>query len=292
MARINIEDSLYKDNRFTDLCIAFGCKYKALGSLTALWALGQQYYKREQSPIPRDKWNEQRLPKELLDIGWAVEREDGIHVDGAAKQFKWLVDNQENASAGGKESAKRPRDEKGRLLPKQTPSEVQAAAGLSQANPSESSAPTPTPSLSPTLIHSTNSGISFSDENDSESAAKPRRESRRGKKTQGLIARYCELWREKYGGNPPILGKDAGIAGRIAKDISEEKINLYLEAFFQMPDPWLTKVKHPLSQLELKINEVAVFADCGKFTTRTEVNQQDKGAAQFSQLDRIRRGEL
>ena len=96
------------------------------------------------------------------------------------------------------------------------------------------------------------------------------------KKTNQFISKYCQLFKNRYGSNPVISQKIAGIAKRISTTLGEEKAVFYLEAFFAMPDANLVKNKHPLTQFEFKLNEITVFANSGKFTTQSEANNMDK----------------
>lgn len=109
-------------------------------------------------------------------------------------------------------------------------------------------------------------------------------------KANYLIKKYCELFKLKYSSSPEISGKDAGIAKRIASELSEEKVNLYLEAFFSMPDAWLMKAKHPLHLFETKKNEIVVFANSGKFTSQQNANSLDKSVDFQEKLKAIRSG--
>lgn len=111
-------------------------------------------------------------------------------------------------------------------------------------------------------------------------------------KSQLFISKYCRLFKARYGTNPEMAGKNAGIAERISKNLSEEKIEIYLEAFFRMPDSGLIKSKHPLSFFELKLNEIVVFANSGAFTTQTQARQIDQSASTFDMLQQIREGKL
>ncbi len=111
-------------------------------------------------------------------------------------------------------------------------------------------------------------------------------------KTNFLIAKYCEAWKVRYGSNPPITGKDSGIAKRLAKNLSEDGISKYLDAFFSMPDAHTIKAKHPFEIFEMKLKEIAVFADSGKFVTRTQANQADCFASNQILLEKVRSGEL
>lgn len=112
------------------------------------------------------------------------------------------------------------------------------------------------------------------------------------KKANAFIVRYCENFKFRYGSNPVIKGKESGIAKRLAKDLSEEKISLYLDAYFQMPDAYVVKAKHPLSLLETKFNEVTVFAHSGNFMTNKQAQQADDSASNMLLLEKVRRGEV
>lgn len=98
-------------------------------------------------------------------------------------------------------------------------------------------------------------------------------------KTSGFIAAYCDRFFDRYGTNPHIDGKTAGIAKRLAKNMGEERAIQLLDAFFQMPDAELVKSKHPLVKLELKLQEVVVFADSGAFTPRAQASDVDREQA-------------
>jgi len=130
---------------------------------------------------------------------------------------------------------------------------------------------------------------------DSRSGAKTKTKPPAGSHTakpREFVAAYCERFKLRWGHNPEILGKDAGIAKRFAKDLSLEKFSLYLDAYFAMPDAWIVKAKHPLGLMETKFNEIQSFAQSGKFITMHQARQADQFAATASQLERIKRGEL
>ncbi len=107
-----------------------------------------------------------------------------------------------------------------------------------------------------------------------------------------LISKYCEAWKAKHGSSPPITGKDAGIAKRLAKGFSDERVESLLAAFFEMPDAYLFKAKHPLELFEMKLKEVAAFADSGSFVTRRQVVQFDDMASNAILLDQVRKGQV
>jgi len=109
-----------------------------------------------------------------------------------------------------------------------------------------------------------------------------------------LIALYCDMWRQRHQVNesPPITGKDAGIVRRLLGSTSFDRLAFLLEAYFAMPEAYFVKARHPLELFESRIKEIAVFAESGKFTTRSEVVAFDQMASHAKLLNKIERGEL
>lgn len=104
MARINIEDSIYKDGRFLDLCIALGDKDKALGGLFRAWALAQTWYLTPEKMIPFKEWSAQRIPGAIIEVGLAERVGDKVRMSGVEKQFDWLLQRHRAGSRGGLKS--------------------------------------------------------------------------------------------------------------------------------------------------------------------------------------------
>lgn len=140
MARINIEDSLFKDARFIDLCIFYGDKAKALGVITWAFVVAQKFYLSEESArlIPLSEWKRQQCDDKLIEIGLAEMRPEGVYVSGSETQFAWLIQKQEAGKKGG-----RP---KSNITQKRKAGGYRAKAGESGSNPL-----TLTPTLSPSL---------------------------------------------------------------------------------------------------------------------------------------------
>lgn len=109
-------------------------------------------------------------------------------------------------------------------------------------------------------------------------------------KADAFVANYCSLFKARWGENPVITKKDAGIAKRLSMTLSPEKHALYLDAYFSMPDAWLAKIKHPLTAFESKLNEIVVFASSGTFTTNRQANQADDFASNMILLQKVREG--
>jgi hypothetical protein len=148
VARLNFDDALFKEEGFQNLLISVGDRQKAKGIVWELYELAQKYWYPDRKLIPLEAFYDRNLPEDLYAKGGLAElRDGGVYVKGSEKQFEWLFEARENGKKGGKTSAKRPRDSRGRLLsakkadktPKHPPSGDQASLGENpstlQANP-------------------------------------------------------------------------------------------------------------------------------------------------------------
>jgi hypothetical protein len=142
MARINVEDSLWADPRLVRLSIMLGSQLTAVGAVVVGWRVAQKYWCPDRLPIPESVFLEAGLPEELVTAGMADRVKGGIRMRGCEEHFAWWFQKQKAGANGGKSSAKRPRDAKGRMLPKDSkrhPSDIQAETSHSQASSSSSS---------------------------------------------------------------------------------------------------------------------------------------------------------
>lgn len=105
MARINIEDSLFKDSRFVELTLKLGDRHRALGAVLEAFMVAQEFYLdlTTNRMIPLKEWKKRKLCDAVMDSGLA-ELRDGelIYVSGSEKQFAWLIQCQ----SAGIQSAK------------------------------------------------------------------------------------------------------------------------------------------------------------------------------------------
>lgn len=265
MARINIENSIYQDLRFLNLTRKLNSVEEAIGSLVRAWTLAQTWYVKGSKLIPLSEWQKHQIRNEIIDVGLAQIIDGHVRVCGAEEQFAWLAQRVEAGRKGGLSKGKR---------------------SLAVAKRVEAVAKPPTPTPTPTLSPSSPSNSS--------SRSKKKRDGTPSESAtaQALIAGYCERFKARWGINPEIRGKEAGIARRLSNDLSSDKVELYLDAFFHIPDAWLVKAKHPLSALETKLNEVAVFASSGKFTTNKQAHQADDMATNALLLQQVRDGKI
>lgn len=285
MARINIEDQWWSDLRRSKLSKILGSEYLADAAAIRMWKLAQDFWKNERGLIPIHVWEHFEFAKECVACGLAViDREPNgterpfIYVRGSCEYLDWIREKRELAIIAGKKSAESRKKKFGSSQPPGGKGHKQPKnSSINRTEPNENSTepnpptlvPVPSPVLDLSLVPA---------------------DSTKCKKTSVFIAKYCSLFKSRYGTNPEVKGKNSGIAKRISQDLSEEKINLYLEAFFAMPDAWLVKVKHPLATFETKLNEIVVFANTGNFTTTKQVQQADNMATNALLLEQVRKG--
>lgn len=107
MPRINLEDSLFRDVRFVNLCIALGSRRAAIGAIIEAWMLAQEFVtpNNPSGQIPNDQWTLRGMADEVVGVGLARRTEDGtIEIAGAREHFAWLVQRQ---GAGSKVTDKK-----------------------------------------------------------------------------------------------------------------------------------------------------------------------------------------
>lgn len=122
MARINIDDSWWTDVRRSALIRLLKDEERADGAAVRLWKVGLDQAKKGLQSIPKKVFFLLPCAQELLTCDLAEERGDEVYVKGSSDHFSWYVDGLEQRKQAGKNSAKRPRDEKGRLLKNTRPS--------------------------------------------------------------------------------------------------------------------------------------------------------------------------
>lgn len=101
MPRINIEDSLFRDNRFFTLLIKLKSRDLAIGVLVSAWLVAQDFWKLNQNGIPKSEWKKRLLNDEIIEAGLAEDRGDFIYMSGSAEQFAWLTQRIEAGKRGG-----------------------------------------------------------------------------------------------------------------------------------------------------------------------------------------------
>lgn len=108
MARINFEDSLYRDKRFYKLLADVGMnEYTAKGILLTAWTIAQEWYlKSPHGTIPETEWKKFDAGESVIKCELARRTDSGVYVCGANDQFAWLKECQKRGSVGGKTRAR------------------------------------------------------------------------------------------------------------------------------------------------------------------------------------------
>lgn len=291
MARLNLEDQFWLD--IVHVAVKVGDMDRAIGNAARFLRFAQEKHKSGR-PVTLKEFKDQGFDEALIPF-FAERVEDPesgqilIRARGAEKHFAWIDQRRKAGREGGKKSAKRPRDTKGRLSKTKRVlgsasillgEDVQARSKQNQASISISS------SISNSSSSSNSSSTSISEEKKREMVpSEPQR-------ADHFVAAYCDRFKARWGISPPIQGKDAGIAKRLAKTLSLDRYQWLLDAYFSMPDAWLVKQKHPLNLFESKLTEVAVFADSGRFTTARQVREADNMATTMQLLNDVKEGKV
>lgn len=110
MARINIEDSLFKDARFLDLMIKTGNRDMALGMVVRAFMVAQSHFLTTDNDrlIPIEDWKKQGCSDLLIEVGLAEIRGKNVYVSGSEKQFAWLIQRQNAGKSPKTKKKKRP----------------------------------------------------------------------------------------------------------------------------------------------------------------------------------------
>lgn len=289
MARINIEECWWTDPRRSKLIKILGTEEMADAVAIKAWRLAQEHWKHNRRRVPFHIFQVLEKADALLESGLAVKEEDGsfVYVRGSSDYLDWVREKREQASDAGKKSAEIRKKKNGTAQPPGGKGSKKPKKSERKPNDDGTESNGTEPSDSGSISVSVSSSDSSSAEKEEFTNVNSQLTAEKSK-AQFFIAGYCERFRKKYGSNPEIQGKDAGIAGRVSKGLSEEKINLYLDGYFSLPDAWLSKTKHPISAFETKLNEVVVFVMTGKFITNRQVQQADDMATNMALLHKER----
>lgn len=116
MARTNIEDCWWTDPRRSKLIKLLGDEDRADGVAVKMWRIAQEFWKKDRGLVPQNIFETLENHQALVGAGLASLGDDGVYVRGSSQYLDWVHEQREKSKKGGQESAKRPRDERGRLL--------------------------------------------------------------------------------------------------------------------------------------------------------------------------------
>lgn len=258
MARINIEDSILKDDRFTDLCIKTGSRIMALGIVCEAFILGQRYFLNEESGrfIPLNEWKRKEALGLLIDVGLAEVRELGVYIKGSEKHFAWLLQKQNAGKRGGR--------------PNQNKQQEKKADALSR-KAEESGEKPPYSFLLPPSSFLLSQALAPEDKYMAQKTKKPANR----KLGAEVVGAYCDAWKLRYGTSPHIQPKDAKHLKSFAESAGLAKAKTMIGAFLTMTESWFITKRHDIPTFLNNLNAVTQFMENGRNLTSADVKTID-----------------
>lgn len=261
MARINIEDSLFKDVRFTSLMISLQSRHAAIGAIVDAFIIAQDFFLIEayNRMIPISEWKRRGALDQVIACGLAEIRGEFVYVCGSEKQFAWLIQRKNAGKSGGlSKSSNRIKRQSSLAVAKRPPSgRYPLTLPL-----------TPTLPLSPapaqTLAQS------------KELNTLPIFEKKSAPDSKNLVSVYCDLWKSKNGRSPDIRPKEAGQITKLVKDVGFDRAQKIMEVYFSMPDPYFVKRGYDVSTMISNLSAIGQFEANKKIVTSGMIRELEK----------------
>lgn len=278
MARINIEDSLLKDDKFTELCIKLGSRIQALGVVTESFILAQKYYMNEVNDrlIPLNEWHRKKELHVLLDVEMAEQFENGVYIKGSEESFSWLLQKQ----AAGKKSADLKRI-------KREMASTSVERGSTEFNVHQP----PTLTLTPTLSSFSNSNSS-SDSNNLKKPRKPKKQETDEQKALNL--KIWESYKTAYFNRWSVEAvkneKTNSQISQLGKRLGSEAIEV-VKFYVTHNDSFYLKTQHPIGLCLRDAEGLRTQMLRGKPITSNDVRNFEKQQNYFELKKAIRDGE-
>jgi hypothetical protein len=268
MARLTIEDRWWTDPRRERLSeIVGGIDHADVVAVKA-WRLAQEFWKQAFGLVPKALFFRLKHPEALIEAGLAEVQAEAVYVRGSRDYLTWAAEMREAASIGGKKSAQRPRDAKGRLkkTSKRTPSDVQANSKAVQVSDSDSV---------------------FDSDSGSENSVGQKNEKPAPKGI--FVAAYVRAYQARYGARarPDLQGKVQGMISRFVDQTPIERACDLIQVYCQMNDPWFLTKAHDFGTFVENLSKVGLALDTGKVITRTEAHQLDRKQATANVFDKL-----
>lgn len=243
MARINIEDSLFKDSRWFKLLIKVGCEHKALGLITNAWILAQTNWLKYKC-IPDSSWKKDL--DILIEVDFAEKIENGVYIKGSVDAFSWL----EQRSNSGKSKS----DRKIKSLKQNTKNVRTTAERL--PNGCRTATEPLTHSLTPSLTLTTNTNTIVENEqvvSTPQEITKVKRaktgEVKFAKESQIIKVLYGDSFFKRYGSLPAWGAKENRLANLLIDSVGVEMATKLAEFYPTYADPWHVNMRHDFGLL-------------------------------------------
>ena len=244
VGRINVYDSIYRDPKFIELCIAVGSIEAAIGSLVLAWAEAQQVFKNGQSTVPIEALRSRLKHIEaLISSGFIKPGTDGTaYVRGSSDAFSYIAEQKAGGRKGGIKSA-------------------QVRKTKREGSPSKPSEPhprvsKPSQAFQPSTSTSTStSSIQIATQSGAPPCVVP--------SSPNPVGLWIKAWAKKYGGRYPLNGKDEAILTQLGKRHGPEECEKIFACYLAIADPLYEKANHPLSLLIRDMARISLAAQTG-----------------------------
>lgn len=262
MARINIEDGLFKDIRFYRLVTLLdGNMDEALGALVRAWSLAQKWYLKEETNrlIPLLEWEKEGIKTQIIDCGLAETNDGFVRVKGIEEHFKWLIQRSNAGKAGGS-ATKRPKATvNGRKRPLTT---------VNDRNRVEASS-----SISISSSFSDSCSDSNSKEKKGEASLRSEHPPSGGAPVHDFIDAYVLAFRGRFGeqSRPTLSGKVQGQIKQFLKDTPFNRAVNLIQVYFQMEEPWFATKCYDFTTFIENQTKIALALDTGQTSTKKKL---------------------
>ena len=244
MARINIEDSLFRDSRWLKLLLKVGCEYKSIGLITRAWMLAQDTWLEHRS-IPFSLWNKDL--DILIEVGFAEIRDKSFYIKGSQIAFAWLEQRSNSGKKGGEAKAKRSSSGRQAIVSGSKPLTLTLIPTL-----------TPTLNLTQSLNLNTIAATTSVDRAPVKNPVnkKPKKTEAPVKNSQLVKKAYFDSFKNKYGTDPVWSVKENVAANRLITSVGLDLAVKLAEYYPNYIDPWHVKLRHSFGQLESNAHQV------------------------------------
>lgn len=259
MARINIEDSLFKDGRFSNLTLALGSRALAIGVLVEAWIVAQEFWKLNKNGIPKTEWRKRRLSDALVTHDLAEDHGDFIYMCGSNNHFEWLIKCQESGRKGGMNGTGSKKSRPMKTLDNSASGRKRTQADANLFLPSLP----PTPSLNT----KTKGGgevqqqelLPGGQDADASAIRSP---------ISYFIGSYANAYKERYGPKtrPDLRGKVQGQIKSLLKDVPVQRACELVQVYLQMDGErdWFKTKGHDFTTFLENLNPIGVALDTGR----------------------------
>jgi hypothetical protein len=251
VARLNIEDAIWKDERFQDLMIKTGSRHAAKGMVLELWTLAQEYWFPRRELIPLERIKKSGL-QPVIDVGLAESREGGVYARGSEENFGWLFQRQE-AGQKSAEAKKAKKDIEATTVERPLTTVERESTTANDSQPLTPSLP-----LSPSL---------FPAQSQSQLKAQTPSGVPEIKSPVGFfITKYVQAYQKRYGekARPDLRGKVQGQIKRFVQETPTERAINLIEVFCQMDDPWFKTKAHDFGTFLENLSKIGLALDTGQ----------------------------